>query len=121
LIIVLDNVAERYEVSYDGLIRPTIKRYNELLGELGLSQGGFQIIIASSIVGFPNGLFEGVMRGFYAYTLYRLTGGRTNGLEIYLGLIHGINFMPILTYKVTKGLTGIKGFDNRCQIKGVWL
>jgi CRISPR-associated protein Csx1 len=63
---------------------------------------------------FENWNFIGNMEDFYGYVLYKFVDILSaefdkdlEDLELYLDLTHGINFMPVLTYRAIREISEI--------------
>ena len=120
LVIVLDTVAEGRVESYSELLNSVSQRYFDFLKELGLEESKIKLLVAPGVGRFQNGVFEGMMRDFYAFVLYeiarRLPVDQEIGeLEIHLDLTHGMNFMPAMTYRAVRELAGI--LSQSVQVK----
>ncbi len=85
------------------------------------------IIISYGVGNFNRISFTGKLRDFYSYLLYKLTKFLTNNIlnkgekdkeiEVHLDLSHGINFMPVLTYKALKEILQILAITKDITLK----
>jgi len=113
LIIGLDTLAKEGS-NYSELKKDAETLLEESVKEFGL--GNTEILIAPGKGDFFNGTFEGNMMDYYYYTLWKLSEmliGDNIPEEIHLDLTHGINFMPVLTYRAVKQVLGVLGIFKR--------
>jgi len=61
---------------------------------------------------FPNGAFEGQVLDYYYRLLYELADiiSKDAFSEVHLDLTHGLNFMPVLTYRAVKEILQVVSF-----------
>lgn len=61
---------------------------------------------------FKNGVFEGEVLDYYYRLLYELAGlfNESDFKEVHLDLTHGLNFMPVLTYRAVKEILKVVSF-----------
>ncbi|OAG26929.1 CRISPR-associated CARF protein Csx1 [Thermodesulfatator autotrophicus] len=69
--------------------------------------GKVRIFVLPGTGYFPNGVFRGQIIDYYYRLIYELSLNFSNvsfneKLEVHLDLTHGLNFMPVLTYKAVK-------------------
>ncbi len=117
LILVLDTLASRGS-DYEEVERGVRERVRGFAEENGLMN--FEIIVAPGVGNFKNGEFRGSMLDYYHYTMFRLAEelaeGDEEGVEVHLDLTHGINFMPVLTYRALKELLGIASIFTNARL-----
>lgn len=75
-----------------------------------------EIFVAPGLGDFPNAAVSGDLLDFYGSLLHRLAEWLPEGnSEVILDITHGINFMPVLTYRALTNLLGLSAYLNRVQ------
>jgi len=85
---------------------------------LGLNFDNSKLIIAPGVGVFENITVEGDILDYYHYLIYELA--RTLPVDdatFYLDLTHGINFMPVLTYRALNHLLGLLAYLKDVKLK----
>ncbi len=95
------------QCDYDVLVRSVEDKVKSFLKEGGFSLEKVKIFVLPGTGFFPNGSFEGQILDYYYCLLYCLAtelvdAGLSEKLEVHLDLTHGLNFMPVLTYRALK-------------------
>ena len=122
VIIVLDTLAKS-GIKYDDVILSAETLCEEFIeNELGINSKSIKIIVAPGVGLFPNGIFKGKMADYYAHILFKLidTFSMENWLQsitIHLDLTHGMNFMPTLTYRALREISGILALTRDVKLK----
>lgn len=105
IIIALDTLATSGN-NYEEVVKNAEETVEAKAKEFGIEN--FDIIIAPGVGGFPHGRFSGAMLDYYYFLIYRISKIVVKlPQEIHLDLTHGINFMPVLTYRVLREILGI--------------
>ncbi|MDV3104835.1 CRISPR-associated CARF protein Csx1 [Thermococcus waiotapuensis] len=100
------DVEERVRWFIDNKVLPLVEdgKTRELLKEA-------KIVVAPGIGEFDNASVEGDVLDFYYFVLKTLAEELpTEDTEVFLDLTHGINFMPVLTYRALKNLLGLLAY-----------
>jgi len=113
IIIVLDTLAETGG-SYEELVKNVEALcWNFIKDKLKLNNSSIDILVSPGVGIFPNGVFKGRMEDYYSYVLFKLSSLLVENVEnekdvtIHLDLTHGVNFMPVLTYRALSEIAGI--------------
>lgn len=105
--------------SYDE-IREDVKERVRYFVEEKLEEkfDGIELVIAAGVGVFGNIRVEGDMLDYYHYTTYELAKRLPDeDMTVYLDLTHGINFMPVLTYRALSSLLGLASYLKDVQFK----
>ncbi len=87
---------------------------NEKTGEL---LENAEIVVAPGVGEFSNASVEGNVLDFYAFVLKTLAERLpVEDTEVFLDLTHGINFMPVLTYRALKNLLGLLAYLRTARL-----
>lgn len=72
-----------------------------------------EILVGPGLGEFDNASVSGDMLDFYGFVLFELSQKLPRGnTEVFLDLTHGINFMPVLTYRALGNLLGLSAYLN---------
>ncbi len=108
IIIGLDTLASSGK-NYDEIMDEASKGIESRAEEFGIKD--YEIIIAPGVGTFPNGTFSGCMLDYYNFLFYRFAEIFVERFaeieEVHLDLTHGINFMPVLTYRSLREIVEI--------------
>jgi len=131
IIIVLDTLAniinregipkikQRDFSNYDEVKMDVEDRVRYFVEEmLRLNFDDLKLIIAPGVGVFENIAVEGDILDYYHYLIYELA--RTLPVDdatFYLDLTHGINFMPVLTYRALNHLLGLLAYLKDVKLK----
>ncbi len=124
LILVGDTLAEVEEIfntvyeNIETAVQEKIKKFLKT-PEVGLEdQKNIEILVLPSVGKFPNGSFEGHLLDYYYMLFYKLAKIflKNTYEEVYLDLTHGINFMPVLTYRSVRELLSIFAFFSKVKL-----
>ncbi|MHA1506253.1 MAG: CRISPR-associated CARF protein Csx1 [Candidatus Asgardarchaeia archaeon] len=127
LIIGLDTVAfkesDYNEVlnNYDEVLTKAERYLSKYASKFGIR--GFEILVAPGKGTFSNGVFNGNMMDYYYYILVKLSKcfikyfKNKDIIEVHLDLTHGINFMPVLTYRALKQILAIISMFKPVKLK----
>ncbi len=83
------------------------------LEEFGIDPEGCRICVLPGTGHFPKKRFRGSPKDFYHLLLKELSEiflkrePGTDGVEVHLDITHGINYMPVLTYRAVRDVLGI--------------
>ncbi len=106
ILIALDTLAQAPIPSnrYDCVVEDARNSVEEFLDLEGIGDRVDEIVISPGVGRFPGRDFRGELRDFYSWTLHALTeiltsAADVSGIHVHLDLSHGINFMPVLTYR----------------------
>ena len=116
-----NEVLEKNLVSYDGVKEDVMERVrwfitNKVIPLVEDEQTrklleNAEIVVAPGIGEFDNASVEGDVLDFYAFVLKTLAEELpAEDTEVFLDLTHGINFMPVLTYRALKNLLGLLAY-----------
>ena len=125
-----NNVPEGELESYEGVKDDVIKRVewfiservvplveDEKTRELLKDREKTKIIVAPGVGEFSNASVEGNVLDFYAFVLKTLAERLpVEDTEVFLDLTHGINFMPVLTYRALKNLLGLLAYLRTARL-----
>jgi len=131
IVIVLDTLAnivnregnpkikQRDFLNYDEVRTDVEDRVRYFVEEmLRLNFDDLKLIIAPGVGVFENIAVEGDILDYYHYLIYELV--RTLPVDdatIYLDMTHGINFMPVLTYRALNHLLGLLAYLKDVKLK----
>lgn len=118
LILVGDSLARsenlKGEPSYSDLKKSVSEEIRNFLPEKYFSGADteIEVCVLPGTGYFPNGSFEGEILDYYYLLLYYLAGFFSEKLpsEVHLDLTHGLNFMPVLTYRAVKEILQVVSF-----------
>ncbi len=122
LVIGLDTVVDNLLKSFNPKIYNDIEKlarnyYMNYIRKWSLCLEEEDIIVAFGKGEFSNSKFEGNALDFYNKVIYELStrileviDRETNEIEIYLDISHGINFMPVLTYRIVRQIAQILAY-----------
>jgi CRISPR-associated protein Csx1 len=103
IIIGLDTLAER-GLNYREVRKNVKEKIDKYSSKFGLKN--YDIVVAPGIGAFPTGIFNGNALDYYYYILAELSISlldySNKTLDLHLDLTHGLNLMPVLTYRATK-------------------
>ncbi len=115
-----ENLSEK---SYEEVKKSVTKMIEEFLKSPDVeldkySEVKVKICILPSVGKFPNGSFEGQLLDYYYALLYKLAEEflEEDYEEIYLDLTHGINFMPVLTYRALREVLQVLAFFSKKRL-----
>ncbi len=116
-ILVLDTlpVSNPNSNNYGEIIEEIKKNTEEFINK-NLNIDNYEVIACPGVGTFPNGKFVGNLLDYYSFVLYELSKRFDGDLEVHLDLTHGINYMPVLTYKAIKELLGILAIKNNVKL-----
>ena len=101
--------------TYDEVREDVEKRVGWFAEEIGIGDK-VEIIVAPGVGEFKNASVLGNMLDFYSFTLKELSERLPAGdAEVFLDLTHGMNFMPVLTYRALKNLLGLSAYANNVR------
>lgn len=90
-------------------VRDRVKYFVE--EKIGENFKEITLIVAPGVGVFSNIEVYGDLLDYYYYITFQLAKELPNkNMEVYLDLTHGINFMPVLTYKAVLNLLGLAAF-----------
>ena len=110
-IFVVDTVLPSTVDSYDELIENVRSYYLSFVEELGVNKDLIEIVVCPGIGEFKirNGwvkVFRGSLGDYYFYAFYEICKALSRfgegDLKISLDFTHGVNYMPVLTYRALK-------------------
>ena len=106
------SYAQQNFSSYDEIKEDVTKRVKYFIEKkLGEDFEGIELVIAPGVGVFGNIKVEGDMLDYYHYVTYELAKRLPNeNMTVYLDLTHGINFMPVLTYRALLNLLGLASY-----------
>lgn len=108
---VIGDVRERVEWFIENEVKPLLSEEDRSLLE------GVNIAVLPGVGEFPNASVMGDVLDFYAAALKILAEKLPEGeTEVVLDLTHGINFMPVLTYRALKNLLGILAYLHEARL-----
>jgi len=125
IVIVLDTLAniihertneppmeQREFSSYDEVLSDVRRRVMYFVQKkLGLDESDINLIIAPGVGVFNNIEVYGDILDYYHYVTYKLAELLpVNDMDVYLDLTHGINFMPVLTYRAVLNLLELASY-----------
>jgi CRISPR-associated protein Csx1 len=114
-ILALDTLSQLNSNNYSEIVKEVKKNAEEFVSK-NLNICNYEIIICPGVGTFPNGRFLGNLLDYYSAVLYELSKRFDGDLEVHLDLTHGINYMPVLTYKAIKELLGILAMKNDVKL-----
>ncbi|WP_456419553.1 CRISPR-associated CARF protein Csx1 [Methanocaldococcus infernus] len=116
VIIIPDTLATINSEKYDELIKTLKEDVTNFIKELNIDMNNLDIIISPGVGSFPNGRFKGKLSDYYSIILYRLSKilpiADDEDVEVHLDVTHGVNYMPVLTYRAIKELLEILAIKN---------
>jgi len=106
------SYAQQNFSSYDEIKEDVTRRVEYFIEKkLGEDLEGLELVIAPGVGVFGNIKVEGNMLDYYHYVTYELAKRLPNeNMTVYLDLTHGINFMPVLTYRALLNLLGLASY-----------
>lgn len=127
IIIVLDTLAnytknnpipQRDFSKYDEVEEDVRERVNYFIeNKLRYDPKDMELVIAPGVGVFNNVRVEGNLLDFYHYIVFKLAELLpTEDMTIYLDLTHGINFMPVLTYKAVTDLLSLASYTKNIRL-----
>lgn len=124
ILIVLDTLAnvegdKQGFSSYDEIKNDVEERIKRFIDEkLEEDFNGIDLIIAPGVGVFKNIEVEGNMLDYYHYITYKLAELLPDeDMIVYLDLTHGMNFMPVLTYRALSNLLGLASYIKCVKFK----
>jgi len=130
LIIVLDSLIANYDCNfenYDDLKNSLEKELRTVIEDFGMDTEISRILIAPSVGSYTTRkgkmkiTFLGNLSDFYNHVFSSLVDifmrsvMEKESLEIHFDVTHGINFMPVLTYRILKEITGILALTKKVK------
>ena len=123
LILVGDSLAKSEnlikEPNYSDIKNSVSKEIRSFLPEKYFSgaDAEIEVCVLPGTGHFPNGSFEGEILDYYYLLLYHLAKFFSQKLpsEVHLDLTHGLNFMPVLTYRAVKEILQVVSFFRSTQ------
>ncbi len=114
-ILVLDTLSNLESENYEDIVKEVREKATEYI-EANLDISNYEVIVCPGVGTFPNGKFFGNLADYYSYTLYELSKRFDGNLEVHLDLTHGLNYMPVLTYRAVKDLLDILSIKNKVKL-----
>ena len=86
--------------------------------KLEMNPREIKLIIAPGVGNFSNLRVSGNMMDYYYFVTYELARLLPNeDMEVYLDLTHGMNFMPVLTYRALSSLLSLASYVRSVRLK----
>jgi len=114
-ILVLDTLSHLESENYEDIVKEVKEKTESFIKE-NLNIDNYEIIVCPGVGTFPNGKFYGNLVDYYSFALYELSKRFDGDLEVHLDLTHGLNYMPVLTYRVVKDLLEIQSIKNNVRL-----
>ncbi|ADC69276.1 CRISPR-associated protein, MJ1666 family [Methanocaldococcus sp. FS406-22] len=114
-ILVLDTLSNLESENYEDIVKEVKEKTESFIKE-NLNIDNYEIIVCPGVGTFPNGKFYGNLVDYYSFALYELSKRFDGDLEVHLDLTHGLNYMPVLTYRVVKDLLEIQSIKNKVRL-----
>ncbi|CAB3288120.1 CRISPR system endoribonuclease Csx1 [Methanocaldococcus lauensis] len=115
-ILVLDTLSNLNSDNYNDIIYEVKNDVENFIKNENLEIKNYKIIVCPGVGSFPNGKFLGNLRDYYSFILYKLAKNISGNVHIHLDLTHGINYMPVLTYKAIRDILEILAIRNDAKL-----
>jgi len=120
-ILVLDTLSKLESENYDEIVKEVKEKTEDFITEkLGIKN--FEVIVCPGVGTFFDRdtnrtyKFLGNLTDYYSYALYELSKRLDGDLEVHLDLTHGLNYMPVLTYRVIRDLLEALAIKNKVRL-----
>lgn len=120
-ILVLDTLSNLESENYGDIVKEVKEKTENFIKE-NLNIDNYEVIVCPGVGTFYNKDFEkyfkfyGNLTDYYSFALYELSKRLDGDLEVHLDLTHGLNYMPVLTYRVIKDLLEILAIKNKVRL-----
>ncbi len=112
------SVEQRVFSSYDEVLEDVRERIEYFVkNKLGERFDEIDLVIAPGVGVFKNIEVYGDILDYYHFVTYKLAELLpVTNMEVYLDLTHGINFMPVLTYRAVLNLLGLASYLRNVRL-----
>ncbi|CAB3289529.1 CRISPR system endoribonuclease Csx1 [Methanocaldococcus lauensis] len=115
-ILVLDTLSNLNSDNYNDIVYEVKNDVENFIKNENLEIKNYETIVCPGVGSFPNGKFLGNLRDYYSFILYKLAKNISGNVHIHLDLTHGINYMPVLTYKAIRDILEILAIRNDAKL-----
>ncbi|ACV24784.1 CRISPR-associated CARF protein Csx1 [Methanocaldococcus fervens] len=120
-ILVLDTLSHLESENYGDIIKEVKEKTENFIKE-NLEIDNYEVIVCPGVGTFfdkntkKTYKFLGNLIDYYSFVLYKLAKKLNGDLEVHLDLTHGVNYMPVLTYKAVRELLEILAIKYRAKL-----
>ncbi|WP_456374197.1 CRISPR-associated CARF protein Csx1 [Methanocaldococcus sp.] len=115
-ILVLDTLSNLNSDNYNDIVYEVKNDVENFIKNENLEIKNYETIVCPGVGSFPNGKFLGNLRDYYSFILYKLAKNISGNVHIHLDLTHGINYMPVLTYRAIRDVLEILAIKNDVRL-----
>ncbi|NJE01392.1 CRISPR-associated CARF protein Csx1 [Thermococcus sp. JdF3] len=113
---VKNDVEERVRWFIENRVKPNLDEDSDLLNDEYLSNY-VDVVVLPGLGEFDNASVRGDLLDFYSMVLKELAERLPeDDAEVFLDLTHGINFMPVLTYRALTDLLGLLAYLHTARL-----